>query len=46
MTMKLRNAPFPPPDMTEEKASEVSDAIMSGWITRLWRRLSLLKPRR
>lgn len=23
MTMKLRNVPFPPPDMTEAKASEV-----------------------
>lgn len=33
MTMKLRNVPFSPPDMTEAEAKEVHDAIMSGWIT-------------
>lgn len=32
MTMKLRNVPFSPPDMTEAEANEVHDAIMSGWI--------------
>ena len=31
--MKLRNVPFSPPDMTEEEAAEVRDAILSGWIT-------------
>lgn len=33
MTMKLRNVPFSPPDMTEREAEEVKNAIMSGWIT-------------
>lgn len=33
MTMKLRNVPFYPPDMTEAEAAEVRDAILSGWIT-------------
>lgn len=33
MNMKLRNIPFSPPDMTEEEAKEVRDAILSGWIT-------------
>ena len=33
MTMKLRNVPFSPPDMTETEAAEVRDAILSGWIT-------------
>ena len=33
MTMKLRNIPFSPPDMTEREAEEVKNAIMSGWIT-------------
>ena len=33
MTMKLRNVPFSPPDMTEGEADEVRDAILSGWIT-------------
>ena len=33
MTMKKRNVPFSPPDMTEAEAAEVRDAIMSGWIT-------------
>ena len=33
MTMKLRNVPFSPPDMTEAEAAEVCDAILSGWIT-------------
>ena len=33
MTMKLRNVPFSPPDMTEAEAAEVRDAILSGWIT-------------
>lgn len=31
--MKLRNVPFSPPDMTEAEATEVRDAILSGWIT-------------
>ena len=31
--MKLRNVPFSPPDMTETEATEVRDAILSGWIT-------------
>jgi dTDP-4-amino-4,6-dideoxygalactose transaminase len=31
--MKLRNVPFSPPDMTEEEAAEVREAILSGWIT-------------
>lgn len=31
--MKLRNIPFSPPDMTEEEANEVREAILSGWIT-------------
>lgn len=33
MSMKLRNVPFSPPDMTEAEAAEVRDAILSGWIT-------------
>ena len=33
MTMKLRNVPFSPPDMTEAEAEEVKSAILSGWIT-------------
>ncbi len=33
MTMKLRNVPFSPPDMTEAEADEVREAILSGWIT-------------
>lgn len=33
MTMKLRNVPFSPPDMTKDEAAEVRDAILSGWIT-------------
>lgn len=33
MNMKLRNIPFSPPDMTENEAAEVRDAILSGWIT-------------
>lgn len=33
MSMKLRNIPFSPPDMTEAEADEVRDAILSGWIT-------------
>ena len=33
MNMKLRNIPFSPPDMTEEEAAEVKEAILSGWIT-------------
>ena len=33
MTMKLRNVPFSPPDMTEAEAAEMRDAILSGWIT-------------
>ena len=31
--MKLKNIPFSPPDMTEVEAKEVSEAILSGWIT-------------
>lgn len=31
--MKLRNIPFSPPDMSEDEANEVRDAILSGWIT-------------
>lgn len=31
--LKRRTIPFSPPDMTEAEAREVSDAIMSGWIT-------------
>ena len=33
MTMKLRNVPFSPPDMTDAEAEEVKNAILSGWIT-------------
>lgn len=33
MNMKLRNVPFSPPDMTEKEATEVREAILSGWIT-------------
>jgi len=33
MTMKLRNVPFSPPDMTELEAEEVRKTILSGWIT-------------
>lgn len=31
--LRKRNIPFSPPDMTEEEANEVKDAILSGWIT-------------
>lgn len=31
--MKLRNIPFSPPDMTEQEAALVREAILSGWIT-------------
>ena len=31
--LKRRNVPFSPPDMTEDEANEVRDAILSGWIT-------------
>lgn len=31
--MKRFNIPFSPPDMTEAEAHEVSEAILSGWIT-------------
>lgn len=31
--MKSKKIPFSPPDMTEEEANEVRDAILSGWIT-------------
>ena len=31
--LKRRNVPFSPPDMTEAEANEVSEAILSGWIT-------------
>ena len=30
MTMKLRNVPFSPPDMTEAEAAEVRDANFSS----------------
>ena len=33
MNQKLRDIPFSPPDMTEEEAYEVREAILSGWIT-------------
>ena len=33
MNLRLRNIPFSPPDMTEEEALEVREAILSGWIT-------------
>lgn len=33
MNTKLRNVPFSPPDMTENEANEVRNAILSGWIT-------------
>ena len=33
MNLKLRNIPFSPPDMTEQEAQEVREAILSGWIT-------------
>lgn len=33
MSMKRRNVPFSPPDMTEAEAKEVREAILSGWIT-------------
>lgn len=33
MNTQLRNVPFSPPDMTEEEANEVRNAILSGWIT-------------
>ena len=31
--MKRFNIPFSPPDMTEAEVKEVSEAILSGWIT-------------
>ena len=31
--LKRRNVPFSPPDMTVAEVKEVSDAILSGWIT-------------
>jgi len=31
--MKSMKIPFSPPDMSEEEAKEVRDAILSGWIT-------------
>ena len=33
MSLKLRNIPFSPPDMTEQEVAEVREAILSGWIT-------------
>lgn len=33
MNMKLRKIPFSPPDMTEQEAALVREAILSGWIT-------------
>ena len=33
MNMKLRNISFSPPDMTEQEAALVREAILSGWIT-------------
>ena len=31
--LKRRNVPFSPPDMTEREVEEVTNAILSGWIT-------------
>lgn len=31
--MKRKNIPFSPPDITEEEAKEVYEALLSGWIT-------------
>lgn len=31
--MKSMKIPFSPPDMSEEEAKEVKEAILSGWIT-------------
>ncbi len=31
--MNMKKIPFSPPDMTEEEAKEVREAILSGWIT-------------
>lgn len=33
MNMKQRKIPFSPPDMTEQEAALVKEAILSGWIT-------------
>lgn len=33
MTMKLRNIPFSPPDMSEAEVEQVAEALHSGWIT-------------
>ncbi len=33
MTLKLRNIPFSPPDMSEAEIEQVAEALRSGWIT-------------
>lgn len=33
MTMKIRNVPFSPPDISMAEVEEVKEAILSGWIT-------------
>lgn len=33
MSMKLRNVPFSPPDMTEAEAKMAAETILSGRIT-------------
>ena len=33
MSLKLKIVPFSPPDMTEQEAALVREAILSGWIT-------------
>ena len=33
MEKNLKNIPFSPPDITEEEIKEVTDALLSGWIT-------------
>lgn len=33
MSIKLRNIPFSPPDMSEAEIYEVAEALRSGWIT-------------
>lgn len=33
MSLKLRNIPFSPPDMSEAEVEQVAEALRSGWIT-------------
>lgn len=33
MSLKLKNIPFSPPDITEDEIQMVADALRSGWIT-------------